>query len=343
MKKTVLATILFLLIILVFITSGFAENPIVQTIFTADPAPMVYNDTCYVYTGHDSTGATEYIMKEWNCFSSTDMANWTDHGVIFKTADVSWHSGETDANSGQCVYRNNKFYWYFSTACSSDDNKQSIGVAISNSPTGSFVDALGQPLVYGSQMTAATHESQGLDPTVFIDDDGQAYLYWGNKVCYWVKLNDDMISFGGSINYILPSDTAALGPDYKEAPWIYKNDNMYYLVYASSLPEYISYSTSPSPAGPWTYRGVVMPTQGTSSTNHPGICEYKGNSYFVYHNDALPGGGSYQRSVCIEQFNYNTDGTLPKLTMTTSGPAQIGNLNPYDKIEAETILPGKWC
>ncbi|UJF31386.1 carbohydrate-binding protein [Paenibacillus hexagrammi] len=172
---------------------------------------------------------------------------------------------------------------------------------------------------------------------LFIDDDGQAYLYWGNNALYYAKLNDDMISLDGDITAI-PLTTDSIGPDYEEAPWVYKRDGLYYLVYASGFPESIRYSTSTSPTGPWTYRGVVMPQQGTSSTNHPGIIDYKGNSYFFYHKAGLPGGGSYKRSVSIEKFEYNADGTIPTFNMTTAGVANsTGHLNPYTNNEAETI------
>ena len=103
------------------------------------------------------------------------------------------------------------------------------------------------------------------------------------------------------------------------------------------IPEYIAYSTAPTATGPWTYRGIIMPQQGGSFTNHPGIVDYKGNSYFFYHNAALPGGGGFQRSVAVEKFTYNSDGTIPTINMTTEGAPQIENLNPYTRVEAETI------
>ena len=81
-----------------------------------------------------------------------------------------------------------------------------------------------------------------------------------------------------------------------------------------------------------------MASQATSAfTNHPGVCDYKGNSYFFYHNQALPGGGGFKRSVCVEQFEYNEDGTFPTIKMTKEGAPQIGHLNPYDTVQAETI------
>jgi hypothetical protein len=335
MRKIILILLSILLIMTLDIYSCFADNPIVQTIYTADPAPMVYNGRCYVYTTHDEDVLVDnfFTMNDWWCYSSEDMVNWTDHGCVLSYTDFSWSSGK--AWAGQCVERNGKFYFYVPLAKKSGG--EAIGVAVSDSPTGPFVDALGKPLIdrgWGD-----------IDPTVFIDDDGQAYLYWGNPDLYYVKLNTDMISYSGGIVKV-PLTTSGFGTrskddrptTYEEGPWFYKRNNLYYMVFAAGpISEHIGYSTSTSPNGPWTYRGVVMPTQGSSFTNHPGTIDYKGNSYFFYHNGALPGGGGYHRSVCVEQFEYNPDGTIPKINMTKEGATQIGTLNPYIRNEAETI------
>ncbi|MDP4179712.1 MAG: family 43 glycosylhydrolase [Bacillota bacterium] len=335
MRKKLPIVFSIMLILLFDISTNFADNPIVQTVYTADPAPMVYNGTVYAYVGHDENDAPTngYKMKEWRCYSSKDMSNWTDYGAVLTTSTFKWSGG--DANAAQCIYRNGKFYWYVST----HDNTHpgvAIGVAVSTSPTGPFTDAIGHALITNDMTTYATHSWDDLDPTVFIDDDGQAYLYWGNNACYYVKLNSDMISLEGSINAI-PLTSAAFGPDYEEAPWVYKRNGLYYMIYASRFPECIAYSTSSSPTGPWNYKGVIMTTQGGSNTNHPGIIDFNGNSYFFYHNDSLPGGTSYKRCVCVEQFKYNADGSIPSFNMTKTGPVQIGNLNPYVTNEAETI------
>jgi arabinoxylan arabinofuranohydrolase len=318
--------------------STFAQNPIIQTIYTADPAPMVYDDTVYLYADHDEDGSTYYTMNDWRCYSSTDMVNWTDHGVMMSYKTFSWAKG--DAWAGQCVYRNGKFYYYVpitNTAL----GRAAIGAGVSDSPTGPFTDALGHPLI--------ADEWGDIDPTVFIDDDGQAYLYWGNPNLYYVKLNDDMISYDKTTGIVqVPLTTEGFGnrtgdPDrstlYEEGPWFYKRSGLYYLLFsAGGIPEYISYSTSTSPTGAWTYKGVIMPTQGGSFTNHCGVIDYKGNSYFFYHNGALPGGGGFTRSICIEQFTYNADGSFPTINMTTAGVVNaVSNLNPYKRNEAETI------
>lgn len=337
MKKKICAPALTLLIYLILTNTCFAENPIVQTNFTADPAPMVYNDTFWVYTGHDEDGSTVWFnMKEWRCYSSVDMANWTDHGVPMDLTAFSW--ANADAWAGQCIPRNGNFYFTVPVFHSGTKDRM-IGISVANNPAGPFKDALGKPLL-------SRNDCCYIDPAFFIDDDDQAYMYWGNPYCFYVKMNDNMISYSGDIVQI-PENAQTFANCYGEGPWIYKRNNLYYMIWAADNPngkENIRYSTAPSATGPWTYKGVIMPTQGvswvkpcTSWTNHPGIVDYKGNSYFVYHNASLPGGSGFQRSTCIEQFEFNADGTIPQINMTLEGPPQIGHLNPYDTTQAETI------
>ncbi|MCI4061302.1 family 43 glycosylhydrolase [Micromonospora sp. R77] len=333
-RRRWLALVVSLLAVLgAFPAPARADNPIVQTIYTADPAPLVHNGRVYLYTGHDEDNSTWFTMKEWRVWSSDDMVNWTDHGSPLSIASFSWAS--KDAWAGQVIARNGRFYWYVPMTVRAT-GQMGIGVAVADSPTGPFRDAIGHPLVSNGE----------IDPTVFIDDDGQAYLYWGNPHLWYVKLNPDMVSYAGSPTQI-PLTTAGFGTRtgdanrptlFEEAPWVYKRNGLYYLVYAAKCcSEFIAYSTAPGPLGPWTYRGTVMPTQGGSFTNHPGIVDFKGGSYFFYHNGALPGGGGFTRSVAVEKFSYNADGTIPTITMTTGGAPQVGTLNPYVRQEAETI------
>jgi len=316
-----------------------ADNPIVQSIYTADPAPMVYNDTLYLYTSHDEDGATYFEMRDWHCYSTTDMQNWTENGAVLKDSDFTW-AEENTAWAPQCIERNGKFYMYVPFSNASGGGR-AIGVGVSDSPTGPFKDALGKPLLGPNW--------DYIDPTVFIDDDGQAYLVFGNPQLYYVKLNEDMISYSGDIKkYDMTTDAFGVRPDgderhrtlYEEGPWMYKRSDLYYLVYAASgIPENICYSTSKSPEGPWKFGGVIMPNgeQGAAFTNHPGICDYKGRSYFFYHNQRLPGGSGFTRSVAVEEFLYNPDGSFPTIKMTENGPSQIEALNPYKRTEAETL------
>jgi len=341
MKRFISIMIIVFLISTMFTSISFADNPIVQTVYTADPAPIVYNDILYLYTGNDlDIATTSYKMTDYKCYSTKDMVNWTDHGTVLDVSAFSWARHDQDANAAQVIYnpKTNKFYYYVSVSCTLPGKGGiAIGVAVSDSPTGPFTDAIGGPLVTNDMTKYASHSWDDLDPTVFIDDDGQAYLYWGNNACYYAKLNEDMISLDGPITALDITDTTAFGPDYEEAPWLYKRNGLYYLAYAAGFPEHLAYSTSTSPTGPWTYRGVLMQREGNSSTNHPGIIDYKGNSYLFYQNDWLPGGDSYHRSVCVEKFEYNPDGTIPTIGMTREGAPQIEYLDPYVRTEAETI------
>lgn len=313
-----------------------AQNPIVQTMYTADPAPMVYNDKVYLYTSHDEEDATWFVMNNWKLYTTTDMVNWTDHGVVLSYTDFSWAAG--DAWAAQCVERDGKFYMYVPTI-NKATNSPAIGVAVSDSPYGPFIDPLGKPLVQSGK--------GDIDPTVFIDDDGQVYLYWGNPYLYYVKLNDDMISYRGEIVNIPMTENAfgkregniAERPTlYEEAPWLYKRNNLYYLLWGGGpIPEHLGYSISDSPTGPWKYKGTLMPTEGRSFTNHPGIIDYKGNTYLFYHNGALPGGSGFTRSVCVDKVNFNVDGTIQPMRMTDGIKEGLMTVNPYRKNEAETI------
>ncbi|MEV6638581.1 glycoside hydrolase family 43 protein [Amycolatopsis sp. NPDC051371] len=332
-RRTFTLVVALLCALGLFPAAAVADNPIVQTSYTADPAPLVYNGRVYLYTGHDEDNSTTYTMKEWRVWSSADMVNWTDHGSPLNLASFTWASA--NAWAGQTVYRNGKFYWYVPMTVRATGS-MAIGVAVSNSPTGPFSDALGHPLVGNGE----------IDPTVFVDDDGQAYLYWGNPHLWYVKLNPDMISYSGGVNQI-PLTTAGFGTRpgntsrptlFEEGPWVYKRNGLYYNVFAAKCcSEFIGYSTATGPTGPWTYRGTVMPTQGASFTNHPGVIDFAGNSYFFYHNGALPGGSGYTRSVAVEKFAYNSDGSIPTIGMSTTGAPQVGTLNPFTRQEAETI------
>ncbi|KAK5660032.1 hypothetical protein OQA88_13500 [Cercophora sp. LCS_1] len=299
---------------------ALADNPIIQTLYSTDPAPFVYNNTVWLFTGHDETGARNYDMRDWRLYSSTDMVNWRDHGMILSLKNFSW--AKADAWAAQVIERDGKFYYYVTVTKSSGG--YSVGVAVSDKVTGPYKDALGKQLL----------SNNGIDPTVWIDDeDGQAYMYWGhNGPAYYVKLNRDMISYSGSI-------VGTTVQNFIEGPWLHKRNGTWYLTYAGSgsSNEDIKYATSTKPTGPWTYRGQIMAPQGRSFTNHAGIIDYKGGSYLFYHNGALPGGGTYARSVCVEKFTYNADGAIPKLTMTDAGAPQIGSLDPYQQVEAETM------
>ena len=343
-KNNILKKVLLSGILALTTQTFFAQNnPIIQTNFTADPAPLVYKDTLYLYVGHDEDFAPSksYLMREWRLYTTTDMVNWKDKGPVLKTSEISW--SVNDASAAQVIERNGKFYYYISTMNNTHGKGGvSVGVLVADNPQGPFKDVLGKALVTNEMTKAAPHSWDDLDPTVFIDDDGQAYLFWGNKACYWAKLNEDMISIDGEIQSLDINDKKSFVGNYTEAPWVYKRGKKYYMVYAAEFPENISYSTAKKITGPWKAESVVMPTEKGSNTNHAGIVDYKGNSYFFYHNDALPGGHSYDRSVAVEQFNYTKDGLIPQLKMTEEGIKKgVGTFNPFQRVEAETIAFSK--
>ncbi|NLD94269.1 MAG: family 43 glycosylhydrolase [Fibrobacter sp.] len=303
--------------------SGFADNPIVQTYFTADPAPMVYKDTVFLYTSHDDdvTVNNFFTMNDWKLYSSVDMVNWTDHGTVASGKTFSWFND--NAWAPQTVERNGKFYMY----CPVNNNSGArIGVLVADKPYGPFRDPVGREIAQSGSMA--------IDPTAFVDDDGQAYLFWGNGNLRMVKLNSDMISTTGNVTSNIQMQ------NFMEGPWFYKRGSLYYMVYAAGsgggANEKISYATSSSPNGPWTYKGDIFnPTN--INTNHAGVIDYKGRSYCFYHTGALSNNNGFKRSVCVEEFTYGSDGSIPKLNMSTNGPKQVDTLNPYDTVQAETI------
>ena len=311
MKRTIL------LIIMACVLFGRvdAQNPVITEIFTADPAPMLYQDTVFLYVGHDTAaiGTNGYRMPDWHVFSSTDMVTWADRGAPLAAVSFTWAA--RDANAAHCISRNGKIYWYVSVTHKKDNNSSggiAIGVAVAASPTGPFHDAIGKALITNEMTTDLKHSWDDLDPAVFIDDDNQAYLFWGNGSCKWAKLKDNMIELDGPVNTFKPQN-------YTEAPWIYKRNGLYYLVYAANFPETVEYCTAKSITGPWEYRGLIQDRVVNSTTTHPGILDYKGKSYFFYHNGALPTGGSYRRGVCIDYLNYNADGSIQKVLQTVQG------------------------
>lgn len=316
-----------------------AQNPIVQTAYTADPAPLVYNDKLYLYTSHDEDDSTWFTMNDWKLYSTDDMVNWTEHPTPLSFKTFEWARG--DAWAAQCIERDGKFYMY--VPVTDRKGESAIGVAVADSPYGPFYDPLGTPLVQA--------DFGNIDPTVFIDDDGQAYLYWGNPNCFYVKLNKDMISYEGGIHAV-PMTPESFGRRegnpkratlYEEAPWLYKRKGAYYLFYAGGpIPEHLAYATSDSPEGPWKYGGTVMAKEGGSFTNHPGMVDFRGKTYLFYHDASLPGGSGFTRSVCVREMDFGRDGKVNPVKMVKEGVEKgLKPLCPYRKVEAETMAWSK--
>lgn len=302
--------------------------PIIQTKYTADPAPMVYNDTVYLYTTHDEDDAEGFKMRDWLLYTSTDMVNWQDRGAVASLKDFEWYKGDNGAWAECVVERDGKWYMYCPI------HGHGIGVLAADSPYGPFKDPLGKPLVWQKE------HWDDIDPTVFIDDDGQAYMYWGNPNIYCVKLNKDMISYSGEIMKMPHIE------DYQEGPWFYKRNGHYYLAFASTCcPEGIGYAMSDKPLGPWEYKGHIMDHTVRTRGNHPGIIDYKGKSYcFGLNYDIFrleTSRHAERRSVSAAEMTYNPDGTIQELPYFHDCTLnQIENFNPYRQVEAETMAWG---
>ncbi|NMH28618.1 glycoside hydrolase family 43 protein [Flavobacterium silvaticum] len=287
-------------------------NPVITDKYTGDPAALVYKDSVYLYAGHDEApnDFNFYKMDEWLVYSSADMKTWKSHKVPLKVTDFKWAKG--DAWAAQVTEKNGKFYWYVCTTHATIPGK-AIGIAVSDSPLGPFKDALGKALITNDMTKQVDIDWDDIDPTVFTDADGQTYLYWGNRVCKYVRLKKNMTEIDGDIHVV---DV----PNFTEAPWLHKKKDWYYLSYAYEFPEKIAYAMSKSPTGPWEFKGILNELAGNCNTNHQSIIEFKGKDYFIYHNGATqPHGGSFRRSVCIDKLEYNTDGTMKRVIMTTEG------------------------
>ncbi|HEX2628980.1 MAG TPA: glycoside hydrolase family 43 protein, partial [Chitinophagaceae bacterium] len=266
-------------------------NPIITHTFTTDPTALVYNETVYLITGHDEApvGTEEYVMNDWLCFSSVDMITWKEHPSPLKATDFSWATG--DAYAAKLVERKGKFYLYAPVTPKNNKGK-AIAVAIADHPIGPYTDAIGKPMITHDMLPPTTNEKANLDPSVFIDDDGQAYIFWGNQQCYYARLKENMIELDGAIQ------TISL-PDFAEGAHIYKRNGWYYLAYGYGSPEKVAYCMSRHIDGPWEFKGILNELAGNCETNRPCTIDFKGRSYFIYHNGGLKNGGSHRRSVCI--------------------------------------------
>ena len=309
-------------------TNAMAENPLIQTYYSPDPAPVVFGDTLCTYSGNDE-GGSFFTMHGWRVSCTTDMVNWTDmNTLILEAGDFNGSAKKNGDWASQCIRRNGKYYYYVTVE--STRGGRAVNVAVSDKKEGPFKDALN-----GKHLAGPNWDY--IDPTVFVDDDGQAWLYWGNPKLYYCPLKENMIECASEIKV---SDMSGFNGKYTEGPWIHKRGKKYYMIYAAGgIPESIDYSWSDSPTGPWTYKGVIMPSNepGAAFTVHSGIVDFKGRSFFFYHNQKNVKGGGYSRSTAIEEFTWNADGTIPTIRATNNGVVKpIKNLDPFVRVEAET-------
>lgn len=315
MKLTLPIWSLTVFLSVLFTVTSRAQNPLNfgDNIRTADPSGHVWADgRIYLYVSHDEECQEDFWMKDWYVFSSDDLINWTNHGAVLTVDDLSW--ADNYAWAPDCAYKNGKYYFCFPVGTGIKDRvnpKNStkwmgLGIAVSDSPAGPFKDAIGGPL---------WTKPYANDPCLFIDDDGQGYVYFNGGGDYLVaELSDDLLSMKGDFYSM---DMGGYKPK-REGPWVFKRGDKYYY----TMPEHnriLTYYMSDSPKGPWEYKGVIM-EQENESNNHHSIVEFEGQWILFYHRwldiDSECG---RQRHVCAEYLYFNEDGTIQPIKRTDEG------------------------
>ena len=327
---------------------GFDKNG--DILYGGDPSILVDGDTVYAYVGHDSSPAEYYQMPDWQCYSSKNMKDWIYEGEILSNSKIRWANDKVSSWAGQVVKYGNKYYFYYCTEANrSYGGGKSIGVAVSDSPTGKFED-IGKPLVRNVDTYNGVHTWEDIDPTFWLEVDEQGVehriLGWGNTRFFNCELNKDMISImmkdgdDSKISVEKASDKADAdikvgvikglpnGHQYTEAPYYYKSQltngkNRYYMFFAYDWREQMAYAYCDNLEdflnNEWTFGGVIMEPSATANTNHMAVFDFKGHTYFVYHDGSLPHGSGYRRVACVEEFKVNEDGTIPYIKKSAIG------------------------
>ncbi|MDR3217387.1 MAG: glycoside hydrolase N-terminal domain-containing protein [Dysgonamonadaceae bacterium] len=318
-----------------FIENAYSKNtqnnPFVRDLYTADPSAHVWADgRLYVYPSHDVDPPRGCdLMDRYHVYSTDDMEHWTDHGEILNSGQVPWGRKEGGFMwAPDCAYKNGTYYFYFPHPSGTDwNNTWKIGVATSKNPASGFA-------VQG--YFAGIDSFAMIDPCVFVDDDGQAYFYYGGgSKCKGGKLKENMLELAGPLQDMLGLE------DFHEAAWVHKRNGIYYLSYADNARggNRLQYATGDSPLGPWKSQGVLL-DKVSSDTNHGSVVEYKGQSYLFYHNCDISGQGNL-RSICFDKLTYNADGTIQKVVQTSGLEASLRKTKISNAWDDRVQLTGK--
>jgi Glycosyl hydrolases family 43/Carbohydrate binding module (family 6) len=305
----------FLIMVLLNITS--AQNPIVRNQYSADPSARVFGDRVYVYPSHDIF-ATEgkgrpgwFCMEDYHVFSSANLTEWTDHGMIVSQNNVPWVKPDSYSMwAPDCIERNGKYYFYFPTSpkdTTAYGRGFRVGVAVADKPTGPFIP-----------QAAPVKDVRGIDPNVFIDRDGQAYLYWSAGNIYGAKLKENMLELDSKV------DTLGVLPakGLKEGPYMFERNGIYYLTYphVENKIERLEYATGNNPLGPFKFTGVIMDESESGCwTNHHSIIQFKNQWYLFYHDRNYSPRFDKARSIRADSLFFNVDGTIKKVIPTLRG------------------------
>ena len=321
---------LFLLVALIINITGnlLAQNPFIMDQYTADPSARVFGDRIYVYPSHDILAEEGkgrigwFCMEDYHVFSSDNLTDWTDHGVIFSQDNVPWVNSKAYAFwAPDCIYNNSKYYFYFPAPVKDTTLRRgfSIGVAVSDNPYGPFIPQL-EPI----------KGVRGIDPNPFIDKDGQAYLYWSAGNIFVAKLEDNMLELD-SEPFVIPNlpETGL-----KEGPYMFERNGIYYLTYphVEDSTERLEYAIGDNPMGPFSFVGVIMDEKTGCWTNHQSIIEFKNQWYLFYHHNDLSPHFDKNRSARIDSLFFNEDGTIQKVIPTLRG---AGVTKAYQKIQID--------
>jgi hypothetical protein len=297
--------------------SSFGQNPLITNQFSADPSARVFNGKVYVYPSHDipyTPGhgrAAWFNMADYHVFSSANLTDWTDHGVLISQQTVPWADSTAYSMwAPDCIERNGKYYLYFPTnakAGTPNGRGFAVGVAIADHPEGPFKPQ--------DQPIKGIH---GIDPNVIIDKDGQAYIYYAQGNLYGAKLKPNMLELDG--DPVTLKDFPAKG--LKEGPYVFERNGTFYMTYphVENKTERLEYATSKNPLGPFTYAGVLMDESASGCwTNHQSVIEYKNQWYLFYHDKDLSPNFDKNRSIHADSLFFNADGTIKKVIPTLRG------------------------
>jgi len=308
---------------------AIAQNPFIRDQFSADPSARVFGDRIYVYPSHDilaSEGKGRvgwFCMEDYHVFSSENLTDWTDHGVIVKQNEVPWIRKNSYAMwAPDCIEKNGKYYFYFPANPADTAGRRgfTIGVAVADKPSGPFTP---QP--------TSIKNVRGIDPNVFIDKDNQPYLYWSAGNIYGAKLKDDMLELAMEPKTLGELPTKGL----KEGPYMFERNGIYYLTYphVENKIERLEYATGDNPLGPFKFAGVIMDESPVGCwTNHHSITQYKNQWYLFYHHNDYSPKFDKARSVRMDSLFFNADGTIKKVTPTLRG---VGITDAHQKIQID--------
>ncbi|UJP66935.1 family 43 glycosylhydrolase [Mongoliitalea daihaiensis] len=315
---------MFLWTLLFIQTVVFAQNPLVRHQFSADPSAKVFGDRIYIYASHDircdhTQGRPDWFcMEDYHVFSSDNLIDWEDHGMALHQSNVPWADQESYSMwAPDGAEKNGKYYFYFPSKAKGHLERQNdptvngsafnIGVAIGDNPGGPFIPESNPiPQVYG------------IDPNVFIDKDGQAYLYWSQHDFFVAKLKENMLELAEEPRVIENIPSKGL----KEGPFLFERNGIYYLTYprVENQTERIEYATANHPLGPFEYKGVIMDESPTGCwTNHQSVAQFKGQWYFFYHHNDFSPDFDKNRSIRADSLHFTVDGLIKKVTPTHRG------------------------